>query len=210
MVSAIEAPRYVEAPETYKKGDILIHEAEIIDRTKELAAQIARDYQGKELLIVGVMKGAVPTLTDLAKALHRIGYHNFRTDWLTVGSYGSGTESNRDPKLSQRMTRDPRGKHVFVVDEVSETGHTMKLVEDKLEDEGAESVASLVLVQKMGTRLVGNQATYIGFSIYSKKPLWLQGYGMDSEDGLGREDPDIRIGPYHYENESVPQPLSTA
>lgn len=208
MTVAVKA-RPIHPPKGLKQGDILIHEDEVMERTRELAAKIARDYRGKELLIVGVMEGAVPTVTDLARALHRIGFHNFRTDWLKVGSYGTGTESNKDPKISRAMSKDPKGKHVLVVDEVSETGHTMKLVESKIKEDGAESVASLVLVQKVGTRLVGNPATYTGFSIYidKDKPLWLQGHGMDSEDGLGREDPDIRIGPYRYENEVILQPL---
>lgn len=192
------APRQID-PKGLDKGDIAIPDPMILERTAELAEEIAHDYQGRELMIVGIMEGAVPGLTDLTRALHRVGFHDFKTSWITIGSYGSGIESNRNPKVLNGLTKDPEGKDVLVFDEVSETGHTSSLVEELLVEQGAKSVEFCILVQKTGTRLVGRAPKYIGFILLGAD--WLQGRGMDSEDGVGREDPDIRMGPYYYGKE---------
>lgn len=188
-------------PRGLNVGDIVVPEPHILERTAEVAAQIAEKYRGKELLIVGILEGAVQAVTDLTRALHRADYHDFKTTWIRVGSYGTGNESNRSPKLLQELYVDPKGKGVLIVDEVSETGHTLETAENKIKEMGATSVATCITVQKIGTRLIGNPATYTMFYVEGDN-VWLQGRGMDSDGGVGREDPDIRVGPYYYGKES--------
>ncbi len=195
MVTSIEAPRAVERRE-YEIGEIVVDNVDIVRRIVDLARQIARDYEGKEVMLVGIMEGASDTMTYLMQALHKERLYRIDKASIAIGSYGSKTTSDEKPVITQDLIKNPTGKHVIVVDDVVDSGKTLHFAEGWIRDKGAQSVTTLALVDKRGRRQVHYSPTYIGF-IVNDPNLWLQGFGMDSM-GIGRGDPHIRRGPYDY------------
>ena len=93
---------------------ILVTEEQINTRLREMAAEIDRDYEGKDLLIVGVLKGAVMVMADLARALHS----HVTMDWMAVSSYGSGTKSSGVVRILKDLDTDLSGRHVLIVEDI--------------------------------------------------------------------------------------------
>ena len=94
--------------------EVLFTEKQIVDRLGELAKEIERDYEGKDLVIVGVLRGAVMVMADLARALGR----HVEMDWMAVSSYGSGTKSSGVVRILKDLDADITGRHVLIVDEI--------------------------------------------------------------------------------------------
>src|SRR4029079_7261237 len=107
---------------------ILFTEAQIQARLGEMAEQIAADYEGKDLLLVGILRGAVMVMADLARALPR----HVEMDWIAISSYGSGTKSSGVVRLLKDLDTDITGRHVLIVDEIVATGPTPSLLGDSL------------------------------------------------------------------------------
>src|SRR5438128_2982467 len=101
--------------------EVLFTEKQIVDRLGELAQEIERDYEGKDLVIVGVLRGAVMVMADLARALDR----HLEMDWMAVSSYGSGTKSSGVVRILKDLDTDISGRHVLIVDEIIDTGLTL-------------------------------------------------------------------------------------
>src|SRR5215470_8410997 len=108
--------------------EILFTEEQIQARLAEMAAQIEKDYEGKDLLIVGVLRGAVMVIADLARSLER----HVEIDWMAVSSYGSGTKSSGVVRIMKDLDTDIAGRHVLVVDEIIDTGLTQSWVTSNL------------------------------------------------------------------------------
>ena len=108
--------------------EILFTEEQIHDRLEELAQEIERDYEGKDLLIVGVLRGAVMVMADLARALPR----HVEMDWMAVTSYGSGTKSSGVVRILKDLDTDITGRHVLIVDEIIDTGLTLSWLTSNL------------------------------------------------------------------------------
>ena len=100
---------------------ILVTEEQINTRLREMAAEIDRDYEGKDLLIVGVLKGAVMVMADLARALHS----HVTMDWMAVSSYGSGTKSSGVVRILKDLDTDLSGRHVLIVEDIIDSGLTL-------------------------------------------------------------------------------------
>ena len=133
--------------ERHVEGDlssILISEAEIQARLAEMAEQIEADYEGQDLLLVGVLKGAVMVMADLARSLSR----HVSMDWMAVSSYGSGTTSSGVVRILKDLDTDITGKHVLIAEDIIDTGLTLSWLVSNLKSRGPASVEICTLLRK--------------------------------------------------------------
>jgi hypoxanthine phosphoribosyltransferase len=152
---------------------VLISEEEIQTRVAELAAQISKDYADTgDLVLVGVLKGAFIFLADLARQL-RIP----RTiEFIAVSSYDSGSESSGAVRLVMDVRGNIEDKHVLIVEDIVDTGHTIKYLMGMLESHRPASVRTAALVRKAERAEVDVDVDYLGFDIGDE---WVVGYGLD-------------------------------
>ena len=151
---------------------VLITEEEIHSRLDELAAEIWAEYAGKDLLLVGVLKGAVMVMADLARAL---GTH-VEMDWMAVSSYGSGTKSSGVVRILKDLDTDISGRHVIIVDEIIDTGLTLSWLVSNLRSRGPASVNICTLLRKPEALTMPVDVKYVGWDIPNE---FVVGYGLD-------------------------------
>ncbi len=151
---------------------VLLDETQIADRIKELAAQIDADYVGRPVLLVGVLKGAVMVMADLARAMSSI----VEMDWMAVSSYGSGTKSSGVVRILKDLDSDLVGRDVLVVEDVLDTGLTLSWLLRNLRSRGPESLEVLTLLRKPDAIQVDVAVKYVGFDIPNE---FVVGYGLD-------------------------------
>lgn len=157
--------------------EVLFSAAEIAARVDRLAAEIVADTdpdQG-ELLVVVILKGSFVFAADLIRSLDRAGA-SAQVDFITLSSYGTGTESSGTVKLTHDLGGDVAGRPVLIVDDVLESGRTLAFASEMLRDRKAASVRSCLLLDKPHKRDVPIEADYVGFSIGDK---FVVGYGLD-------------------------------
>jgi hypoxanthine phosphoribosyltransferase len=151
---------------------VLVSEAEIQAKIKELAEAVERDYEGKDLLLVGVLKGAVMVMADFARALRR----DVQMDWMAVSSYGSGTKSSGVVRILKDLDGDITGRHVLIVEDIIDSGLTLSWLMSNLSSRGPASVEVLTLLRKPDAAKVDVDVRYTGFDI---PPEFVVGYGLD-------------------------------
>ena len=151
---------------------VLLTEEQITTRLNELAGQIDSDYQGKDLLLVGVLKGAVMVMADLARSLHR----SVDMDWMAVSSYGSGTTSSGVVRILKDLDTDLSGRNVIVVEDILDSGLTLSWLLKNLTSRNPESVEVFTLLRKPDAMKVNVAPRYIGFDIPNE---FVVGYGLD-------------------------------
>ncbi len=152
--------------------EVLVTEEQLIERLGELARDVERDYAGTDLLLVGVLKGAVMVMSDLARALTR----PVTMDWMAVSSYGHGTTSSGVVRILKDLDTDITGKHVLIVEDIIDTGLTLAWLRDNLLSRGANSVKILAALRKPDAVKSDVTADYLGFDIPNK---FVVGYGLD-------------------------------
>ena len=152
--------------------EVLVTEAEIQAKLAELARRIEADYEGKNLLLVGVLKGAVMVMADLARELRS----HVNMDWMAVSSYGAGTRSSGVVRIVKDLDTDLTGRHVLIVEDIIDSGLTLSWLLGNLESRGAESVAICTLLRKPDAAKVDVTVNYLGFDIPNK---FVVGYGLD-------------------------------
>lgn len=152
----------------------LITEAQIRDRMDTLAREIARGVKN-EIMVVSLLKGAFMFTADLIRALHVAGV-KAQVDFLTLSSYGKGTESSGTVTATRELTEDVSGKDVLIVDDILESGRTLDFAKKMIMGLGANSVKVCVLLEKPGKLAVPMEADFIGFTIPDK---FVVGYGLD-------------------------------
>lgn len=150
---------------------MLIPPARLRRRVRELAAQIERDFAGRELVIVPLLTGTVLFLADLIRCINL----PMRLDFIGVSSYGEGTIS-RDLTFTKELRLDVRGRDVLVVDDILDTGRTFEAVLRRLKKLKPASIRTCVLLDKPARRKVAVAADYVGFEI---PDLFVVGYGLD-------------------------------
>ena len=152
---------------------VLISEEEIQTRVAELAAEISTDYaDADDLVMVGVLKGAFVFLADLSRELTIP-----RTiEFIAVSSYGSGSKSSGAVRLVMDVRANIEGKHVLIVEDIVDTGHTLKYLIGMLESHRPASVKTAALVRKAERAEVEVTVDYLGFDIGDE---WVVGYGLD-------------------------------
>lgn len=144
-------------------------------RIKELAAQVAKDYKDRDLLLVGVLKGAVMVMADLARAIDR----HLEMDWMAVSSYGSGTKSSGVVRILKDLDRDITNREVLIVEDIVDTGLTLDWLKSNLESRGAKSVEILTMLRKPEAAKVKVDVKYVGFDIPTD---FVVGYGLDFDE----------------------------
>ena len=150
---------------------VLIGEQEIAVRVRELAADIERDFAGKDLLVVALLTGTVPFLADLVRHITL----PMRLDFMGVSSYGSGTTPG-ELVFTKELRLEARDRDVLLVDDILDTGKTLRTVIDKLTALQPRSLKTCVLLEKISRRAEAITADYVGFEVPDE---FVIGYGLD-------------------------------
>lgn len=151
---------------------ILISEQQIADKLQEMATQIDRDYRGREILLVGVLKGATMVMADLARLIHT----PLEIDWMAVSSYGASTKSSGVVRILKDLDSDLGGRDVLIVEDVIDSGLTLDWLTRNLSSRGAASVEIAALLRKPEAAKVVVDVKYVGFDIPND---FVVGYGLD-------------------------------
>ncbi len=150
----------------------LIGREEIETRISEIAQEISRDYRDRDLVMIGVLKGAFVFLADLARQLEL----PLEIDFVAVSSYGTDTESSGVVKIVKDVDLEIAGKDVLLVEDIVDTGLTLKYLSGMLRDKGPASVEICTLLNKPDARKVDIYVKYCGFNV---PPRFVVGYGLD-------------------------------
>ena len=153
-------------------AEVLIDEQAIAAKVRELGAAIADDYRGKDLVLVSILKGALPFLADLMRQMPI----PLALDFLEVSSYGDATESSGNVRILKDLAKPIEGREVVVVEDILDTGHTLSYVIEHLRSKQPRSVRLCTLLDKPARRVVPIQIDYRGFEIPDK---FVVGYGLD-------------------------------
>ena len=154
---------------------VIVSEVDLQARVKELAAQVDADYAGRDLLLVGVLKGAVMAMADLTRAMQR----HLEMDWMAVSSYGSGTKSSGVVRILKDLDRDITGRNVLIVEDIVDSGLTLSWLKSNLESRGAANVDILAILRKPEAAKVDVPVKYVGFDIPTD---FVVGYGLDFDE----------------------------
>ena len=154
---------------------VIATEDQLKARIQELAAQVDADYAGKDLLLVGVLKGAIMAMADLTRAMNR----HIEMDWMAVASYGSGTKSSGVVRILKDLDRDITGRNILIVEDIVDSGLTLSWLKSNLESRGAADVKILTILRKPEAAKVEVDVKYVGFDIPSD---FVVGYGLDFDE----------------------------
>ena len=154
---------------------IIATEEQLQSRIAELAAQVDSDYKDKNVLLVGVLKGAIMAMADLTRAMQT----HIEMDWMAVSSYGSGTKSSGVVRILKDLDRDITGRHVLIVEDIVDTGLTLSWLTSNLLSRGAASVEILTILRKPEAAKVEVKVKYVGFDIPTE---FVVGYGLDFDE----------------------------
>lgn len=168
-------------------GAVLISEVEIQRRVAEMGTRISEDYRGREITIVGILKGSVIFIADLVR--HIDPEIPVELEFMTVSSYGSGTTSSGKLHIGQDIESPLDGKDLLIVEDIVDTGLTIARVRDLLASRGAASVRIATLLEKETDRGHALTADYVGFRIPDQ---FVVGYGLDFDQRY-RNLKEIRI-----------------
>ncbi|MDQ2851970.1 hypoxanthine phosphoribosyltransferase [Dermatophilaceae bacterium Sec6.4] len=151
---------------------VLFTEAQILARLQELGDLIWADYKDKEVLLVGVLKGAVLVMADLMRTLPG----SVPMDWMAVSSYGSGTKSSGVVRILKDLDTDISGKHVLIVEDIIDSGLTLNWIRSNLLSRDPASLEICTLLRKPDAAKVAIDCRYVGFDIPNE---FVVGYGLD-------------------------------
>lgn len=155
----------------------LLSTEQLQQRIKELGAEISRDYAGKEVVVVGVLKGSVLFFADLIRQIDL----PLTCDFLGLSSYGAGTETSGVVRITSDLAKSVEGKHVLVVEDIVDTGLTMQFLLDNLATRRPASVKICALLEKPARAKVKIPIAYKGFVIADE---FVVGYGLDFDERL--------------------------
>jgi len=158
-----------------KRKEVLLSREEIRTRVEELGKEISRDYEGKKLLVVSLLKGSFIFTADLVREIDI----PVKIEFMATSSYGHSTESSGEVRVLYDIQRDLEGYDVLIADDIADTGITMSYVIDYLKSRNPNSVKSCVLLDKPSRRRVELQPDYVGFTIPDK---FIVGYGLNYGD----------------------------
>lgn len=151
---------------------VLLSEEEIAAKVAELGAQINRDYSGKDLLIIGILKGAFVFTADLVRSLEV----PCQIDFMAVSSYGNATESSGVIRILKDLDASVTGRHVLLVEDIVDSGLTLRYLREYLQRQDPASLAVCVLLDKPSRRKTEVEIEYCGFAIPDE---FIVGYGID-------------------------------
>jgi hypoxanthine phosphoribosyltransferase len=151
---------------------ILITEEQIHEKIAELCRRIETDYEGERPLLIGVLKGAVMVMADVARELKM----HLNMDWMAVSSYGMGTESSGVVRILKDLDTDLHGRHVIIVEDIIDSGLTLSWLRANLESRGPASLEICALLRKPDAAKIEVDVKYLGFDIPND---FVVGYGLD-------------------------------
>lgn len=152
---------------------VLVTQEELQEKIKELGAQITKDYEGEELLVIGILRGSVLFMTDLIKAIDLY----MEIDFMDVSSYGEATTSSGEVKILKDLESPVEGRHLLIVEDIIDTGRTLRYLMDLLKYRNAASVKVITLLDKPSRRVIKNvEPDYTGFEVPNE---FVVGYGLD-------------------------------
>jgi len=169
------------------KFEILFTQEQIRERVEEMALEISQDYSQEQktpLVLLGVLKGAIPFLADLSRLVQ---HPNLLIDYIGVSSYGSETTSSREPQITLDARIPIIGKNVIIVEDIVDTGYSIRTLIEILKARKPNSLKVCALLSKPSRREVDVPIDYLGFQI---EDLWVQGNGLDTNE-KGRNWPYI-------------------
>ena len=152
--------------------EIVVTEEQIKQRLKEIAILIDADYAGREVLLVGVLKGAAMVMSDLMRHLTI----DVSMDWMAVSSYGAGTQSSGVVRILKDLDTDLTGKHVLIVEDIIDSGLTLHWLLGNLRSRGPASVEIATMLRKPVAAKVEVDVAYVGYDIANE---FVVGYGLD-------------------------------
>ncbi len=153
-------------------SEILISREELAKRVEELGAQISEDYKGEDLFLIGILKGSVPFMADLMRAITL----DVEMDFMSVSSYGSGTKTSGVVRILKDLDSDIAGKNVLIVEDIIDSGLTLAYLKEYLAKRGPKSVRIVTMLSKPARRNADIEADYTGFTVDDK---FIVGYGLD-------------------------------
>lgn len=151
--------------------EILFTHDQIVKRCEDIGSQISEEYKGKNVILVGLLKGSIPFFAELAQHISL----DVEFDFMAVSSY-EGTESTGNVLVKKDISNDITGKDIIIVEDILDTGKTLHTVRAMLMEKGAASVEIATLLNKQERRVYPIQAKYVGFEIPN---AFVIGYGMD-------------------------------
>ena len=151
---------------------VIVTEEQLRSKIAELAARIDADYKDRDLLLVGVLKGAIMAMADLTRAMQR----HIDMDWMAVSSYGSGTKSSGVVRILKDLDRDITGRNILIIEDIVDSGLTLSWLRANLMSRGAASVEILAILRKPEAAKVEVECKYVGFDIPTD---FVVGYGLD-------------------------------
>ena len=154
---------------------VIVTEEQLRSKVAELAARIDVDYKDRDLLLVGVLKGAIMAMADLTRAMQR----HIDMDWMAVSSYGSGTKSSGVVRILKDLDRDITGRNILIVEDIVDSGLTLSWLRANLMSRGAASVEILAILRKPEAAKVEVAVKYVGFDIPTD---FVVGYGLDFDE----------------------------
>ena len=152
--------------------EVLYSEEEISAVVKDLGAQLTKEYEGKNPLVIGVLKGAVMFMTDLSRAMDC----GLELDFMDVSSYGAGMESSGDVKILKDLDTTVDGRDLLIVEDIIDTGRTLSYLIEIFKYRKAKSIKVVTLMDKKERREVDLEADYIGINVPNE---FVVGYGLD-------------------------------
>ena len=157
----------------YKMGGTLFSAEQIREKVKELGRRISEDYKDKPLTVVGILKGSFVFMADLIREIDA----DIQVDFMEVSSYGNRTKSSGNIMIKKDMDTSPSGKHILIVEDIIDSGNTLKYLRDTyLAGKEAASVRIVTFLDKPARRTAEIQPDYTGFEI---EDLFVIGYGLD-------------------------------
>ena len=156
----------------YKITGKMFTEEQIREKVAELGKQIENDYKGEEILVVGILKGANVFTCDLIRQIDL----DVKIDFMSVSSYGSGTESSGTVRILKDLDTDIKGRNVLIVEDIIDSGRTLSNLVKELQIREPKSLKLCTLLDKPSRRVVDVDVEYVGFEIEDK---FIVGYGID-------------------------------
>ena len=153
-------------------GKILYTQEQIYERVEELAREIEKDYEGEELILLCTLKGAVVFMADMMKAINL----DTMIDFIAASSYGSGTSTSGFVKVTKDVTMDLYNKNVLIIEDIVDSGTTLKFLKEYLQDRNPKSVKIATLLDKPARRTADVTPDYVGFTV---DDIFIIGYGLD-------------------------------
>jgi hypoxanthine phosphoribosyltransferase len=174
-LSAVPTDRDPDHPHLFESpdlGEVVVDAATLQARVVELGAEITRDYEGREPLLIGVLKGAAMFMTDLARAIAL----PLEIDFMAVSSYGNATRTSGVVRIVKDLDIDLTGREVLIVEDIVDSGLTLSYLRRTLAARGAASLEVCALLVREGLQKTDQDLRYVGFHI---PPKFVVGYGLD-------------------------------